>query len=189
MGKSVTVISGFTDVELPAVVTVSAATAVPAGTVQIVGIKPYSSGQTAVLTDAEYAALPASITRALGTASTVAEPARPSTDTRYTPVTTNATVTGTFTAAFGINRITLTGNVTTYRFPNSPVGTSSIVDLRITQDATGSRTITWTGSGAKFAGGTAPTLSTVAAKIDRLIFRSAGDGASWDLVTSLIALA
>jgi hypothetical protein len=192
MGKQVTVLNGFVDVMLPTVETVSVASSITgqsAGTVQIVTLAPYSSGAVVTLTDAEYAALSTSTTRALSAPSNVADPSRPSTDTSAAPVTTNATVTGTYTAALGVNVITLTGNVTTFKFPTVPVGSASAVDLVITQDGTGSRLITWTGSGAKFAGGTAPTLSTVAAKVDRLRFVSRGDGATWDLAYSAIALA
>ena len=45
--------------------------------------------------------------------------------------------------------------------------------LKITQDATGSRLITW-GTNWKWAGGTPPTLSTAPARIDVLMFVSDG---------------
>lgn len=192
MGKQITVLNGFIDVMLPTVETVTIASSITgqnAGTVQIVTLAPYSSGETHVLTDAEYAALSSSTTRALSAPTTVADPSRPTTDATSQPVSINATATGTVTAAVGVNRWTLTGNVTTFKFPTVPVGSSSTVDLILTQDATGSRTITWTNSGAKFPGGTAPTLTVTAAAVDRLRFKSRGDGATWDLVSSTLALA
>lgn len=173
MGKSVTIINGFTDVMLPSAT----------------GTHPYSSGQTAILTDAEYAALPTSTSRALTGVSTVADPQRPATDPRALAVTVTAAVTGSYTAKVGVNVITLTGNVTTFVFPTTPVGSASVVDLVIIQDATGSRLITWTASGAKFAGGTATVLTTTAAGVDRLRFLSRGDGATWDLIDVQKALA
>lgn len=192
MGKQVTVLNGFTDVMLPRVETVPVASTITgqsAGTTQVVVNAAYNAGETVTLTDAEYAALPAATTRCLSTPTNVADPARPSADTSAETVTTNAAVTGTYAAALGLNAITLTGNVATFTFPTVPVGSASRVDLVITQDATGSRTITWTGSGAKFAGGTAPTLSVAAHAVDRLRFVSRGDGATWDLVSSQLALA
>ncbi len=59
MGKLVTVKSGFTAVPLP-----------PQG-------RPFNAGQTQTLTDAEYAALPVSTTRAISLTSSPADPARP----------------------------------------------------------------------------------------------------------------
>jgi hypothetical protein len=53
--------------------------------------------------------------------------------------------------------ITLTGNVT-LSFTAPSVGVGNFL-LRIVQDVTGSRTITWP-AGVKWPGGTAPTLTT-----------------------------
>lgn len=57
---------------------------------------------------------------------------------------------------------TLTGNVT-YTFTN-PAGPTSVI-LRVVQDGTGSRTVTWP-SEVKWAGGSAPTLTTTAGATD-----------------------
>lgn len=57
---------------------------------------------------------------------------------------------------------TLTGNVTyTFTAPSGPAR----LQLRLIQDATGSRTVTWPAS-VKWPGGTAPTLSTAASSVD-----------------------
>lgn len=48
-----------------------------------------------------------------------------------------------------------------------------IFTVRILQDATGSRTVTWF-STIKWAGGVAPTLTTTANKADTFIFRCTG---------------
>jgi hypothetical protein len=57
------------------------------------------------------------------------------------------------------------------------------MDLVLTQDGTGSRLITWPSS-VKWANGTPPTLSTVAASVDRLVFVTYNNGTTWygDLV-------
>lgn len=73
-----------------------------------------------------------------------------------------------------ISRITLSANCT-LTFPTAAAGKS--FTLVLVQDATGSRTITWPGT-AKWAGGTAPTLSTGASKVDVLTFTCA-DGTNW----------
>ena len=73
--------------------------------------------------------------------------------------------------------VTLTGSIgTALTFSNLPSDGSITLTLIITQDATGSRTITWP-SGTKWAGGTAPTLSTAANAVDivtLVVNRSAG---------------
>ena len=57
---------------------------------------------------------------------------------------------------------TLTGNVTfTFTAPTGPTR----IQLRLIQDGTGSRSVTWPGT-VKWEGGTAPTLSTSAASVD-----------------------
>ena len=72
--------------------------------------------------------------------------------------------------------ITLTGNAT-ITMPTAAVGKSFILLLR--QDATGSRTVTW--STVNWAGGTAPTITSTASKQDIYSFFS--DGTSWYGVT------
>ena len=68
--------------------------------------------------------------------------------------------------------ITLTGNAT-ITMPTATSGKSFIMYLK--QDATGSRTVTW--STVKWAGGTAPTITSTASKQD--IFSFFSDGSSW----------
>lgn len=74
---------------------------------------------------------------------------------------------------------TLTGNVT-YTF-TAPGGVGNFL-LKIVQDATGSRTVTWPAS-VKWPGGTAPTLSTAANAIDIVTFYY--DGTSYYGTSSL----
>lgn len=62
--------------------------------------------------------------------------------------------------------ITLSANAT-FTF-TAPLGGGSFL-LRVVQDATGSRTATWPGT-VKWAGGTAPTLSTAASAEDIVTF-------------------
>lgn len=61
---------------------------------------------------------------------------------------------------------TLTGNCT-FTF-TAPGGACSLV-LRLAQDATGSRTVTWPAA-VKWSGGTPPTLTTTASKVDIITF-------------------
>lgn len=73
-----------------------------------------------------------------------------------------------------IHYVTLTA-ACTFTFPTAAAGKS--FTLVLIQDATGSRTATWPAS-VKWAGGTAPTLTTTAAKRDVLSFMCA-DGSTW----------
>lgn len=73
-----------------------------------------------------------------------------------------------------IHDVTLTANCT-FTFPTVAAGKSFLV--RLTQDATGSRTATWPAT-VKWPGGLAPTLSTAAGKQDVISFVSVG-GANW----------
>lgn len=68
--------------------------------------------------------------------------------------------------------ITLTGNATV-TMPTAAAGKSFILLLR--QDATGSRTVTWTT--VQWPGATAPTITSTASKQDIYSFFS--DGTSW----------
>jgi hypothetical protein len=108
-----------------------------------------------------------------------------------TPSLTNPTVTNYVETPFSANSstaitlaltngtvqiITLTAS-TTITMPTAVSGKSFIMYLR--QDATGSRTVTW--STVKWAGGTAPTITSTASKQDIYSFFS--DGTSWYGVT------
>lgn len=167
MGKQVTVLSGFQAVPLP-----------QAGN----PYKPFKGGATAILTDAEYSGLPLSVTRCLSsTVATVAEPSRPSTDPNAKSVVVNLTATGTVALASGMNKFTLTGNLTVTFPTTATVGTKTEVELVAIQDATGSRTLTLPAS-AKKAGGTAVTLTTAAASVDYLKFETVDGGVTWILV-------
>jgi hypothetical protein len=166
MGKQVTVKQGFSAVPLPT---------------QTNPNKPFNGGQTAILTDAEYAALPASVTRALGSPTTVAEPARNSTDPNAKTLNDVTGATGTVALKSGPNRLSMTGNVTV-TFPTTGVtpGTRNELEVVCIQDATGSRTLTLPAA-AKKAGGTAVTLTTAANSVDYLKFETFDGGVTWIL--------
>lgn len=67
----------------------------------------------------------------------------------------------------GINQaVTLAGN-RTFTMSNPVAGQTYCV--KITQDASGSRTVTWP-STVKWAGGSAPTLTTTASYVDHITF-------------------
>lgn len=92
----------------------------------------------------------------------------------------NTTGTMTINLANGsIFTATLTGDVTTTTFTNesnSPVAGNSFT-LILTQDGTGSRTVTWPAE-VKWSGG-APILSTGAADIDIFSFITPDSGTTW----------
>jgi hypothetical protein len=69
-------------------------------------------------------------------------------------------------SAGNVHKSTLTGNCT-YTFTAPPTG--SVVILRVVQDGTGSRTVTWPAA-VHWPGGTAPTLTTTASKVDVFTF-------------------
>ena len=84
-------------------------------------------------------------------------------------------------ASGSIKTITLTANCT-LTLTGATSGTAATLELVLTQDATGSRTITWPAS-VKWSGG-APTLSTAAASVDRIVLTTYNGGTTWyaDLV-------
>ena len=79
-------------------------------------------------------------------------------------------------------KLTLTGNATlTFTAPTGGAGNIWRIRLRVIQDATGSRTVTW--PTIKWAGGSAPTLTTTASGIDIITFEY--DGTNYYGVPSL----
>lgn len=66
-----------------------------------------------------------------------------------------------------VSKVTLTGNCTfTFTAPGTGAG---VLVLELAQDATGSRTATWPAA-VHWSGGTAPTLTTTASKVDVFTF-------------------
>jgi hypothetical protein len=72
--------------------------------------------------------------------------------------------------------VTLT-SATTFSFTGATSGKACSFGLYLSQDATGSRTVTW--PTVKWAGGTAPTLTTTASATDVLVFESLDGGTTW----------
>jgi hypothetical protein len=94
-----------------------------------------------------------------------------------TPYSANSSTAITLALTNGtVQIITLTGNAT-ITMPTATSGKSFIMYLK--QDATGSRTVTW--STVKWAGGTAPTITSTASKQD--IYSFFADGTNWYGVT------
>jgi hypothetical protein len=90
-----------------------------------------------------------------------------------TPYSANSSTAITLDLTNGtVQIITLTGNAT-ITMPTATSGKSFIMFLK--QDATGSRTVTW--STVKWAGGTAPTITSTASRQDILSFFA--DGTNW----------
>jgi hypothetical protein len=88
-------------------------------------------------------------------------------------ITTNNAVTGSVTLDFSTTsgyEITLTGNATlTFTAPTNTSGYRNKIWLKVKQDATGSRLITFPAS-VKWAGAAAPVLTTTAAGVDIITF-------------------
>lgn len=90
-----------------------------------------------------------------------------------TPYSANSSTAITLALTNGtVQIITLTGNAT-ITMPTATSGKSFILYLK--QDATGSRTVTW--STVKWPGGTAPTITSTASKQD--IYSFFADGTNW----------
>lgn len=96
-----------------------------------------------------------------------------------------AVVTANTGTAYGINlasgnvfNLTATGNVT-FTFSGATASKACSFALYLKQDATGSRTVTWPSGSVKWAGGTAPTISTAANALDILVFESIDGGTTW----------
>jgi len=112
---------------------------------------------------------------------------RATTDTLTSKTLTNPTVTNYVETPYSANSstaitlaltngtvqiITLTGNAT-ITMPTAVSGKSFTILLK--QDATGSRTVTW--ATVAWPGGTAPTITSTASKMDKYVFIS--DGTYW----------
>lgn len=80
-----------------------------------------------------------------------------------------------------VKTITLNANCT-FTLSGATSGRATSLELVLTQDGTGSRTVTWPAA-VKWAGG-APTLSTAAAAVDRIVLVTYNAGTTWyaDLV-------
>jgi hypothetical protein len=90
-----------------------------------------------------------------------------------TPYSANSSTAITLSLANGtVQIITLTGNAT-ITMPTAVSGKSFTLLLK--QDATGSRTVTWTT--VSWPSATAPTITSTASKMDKFVFIS--DGTSW----------
>jgi hypothetical protein len=90
-----------------------------------------------------------------------------------TAFSANSSTAITLTTANGtVQVITLTGTAT-ITMPTAVAGKSFLMYLK--QDATGSRAITW--STVKWPGGTTPTITSTASKMD--IFSFFSDGTNW----------
>jgi hypothetical protein len=92
-------------------------------------------------------------------------------DTDGATITFNLALTNWHTVTVGGNRtLAVSGGVTGQQFT-----------LVLVQDGTGSRTVTWF-SGIKWAGGSAPTLTTTANKADIFTFKQTGTGAYYGMI-------
>lgn len=78
----------------------------------------------------------------------------------------------------GVKMVTLTAPNCDFGFNAGMPDTVDGLEIVVTQDATGGRTITWTDT-VFWAGGVPPVLSTAPGATDRLVFTSYNGGATW----------
>src|SRR4029077_12752068 len=76
----------------------------------------------------------------------------------YLAASVSGTVTVNYTTA-RVQRLTMTGNITTLTLTGTTVGLACGLTLYLVQDSTGSRLVTWPSS-VKWPRATAPTLTT-----------------------------
>lgn len=76
--------------------------------------------------------------------------------------------------------LSLTANATINNPSGTPVDGQQLM-IRMKQDATGGRTVSW-GTSYRFSAGTAPTITTTASKTDYVGFQYNGTDSVWDCV-------
>lgn len=84
-----------------------------------------------------------------------------------------------------VHKVTLNQNVSSVVFSNvnpDPSQTTTVI-LKVSQDITGGRTVTFPAT-IRWAGGTVPTITTNPNRHDRLVFISDDGGATWDGMVS-----
>jgi len=104
--------------------------------------------------------------------------ARVEANVAYTPpvVITVAGTTVIDCNASNVFTLAMTANISTLTINNANPGQS--INMRLTQDGTGSRTIAWPAS-FKWTGGSAPVLSTTAGRVDLLVATYFADTGFW----------
>jgi hypothetical protein len=103
---------------------------------------------------------------------------------RYTELSTAVTATATTNLDFSLGNnfdITMSASITTITKSNAPAsGRVYSMTLFLTQSGAGSFTVAWAGLGTvKWAGGTAPTLTTTTGKTDIIVLVTKDGGTTW----------
>jgi hypothetical protein len=80
--------------------------------------------------------------------------------------------------------LTLASSSWTMGSPSNPTD-GQVIRFRLTQDATGSRTVAWA-SAYDFGAGSAPTLSTAASKVDVIAFEYVASLSKWCYLGSVL---
>jgi hypothetical protein len=136
---------------------------------QVIGASTLAATNTTTLTASGMATLSAGL-NVTGEAVITGAARTPST-------ATNATATTTLDCrASNVFRVAMGTNITTLTLSNP--GDGQTVNIRFVQDGTGGRTVTWPAS-FRWAGASAPTLSTAADRVDLLVASYFADTGTW----------
>ena len=97
----------------------------------------------------------------------------------YTPTGTTQTLTYSTGPAFEVDLESVTGNITMTLSGGPPSGTYGNIIVKVTQDSTTARTITWAGGTFEWAGGTAHVMTTTLNGFSIYTFETWDGGTTW----------
>ena len=123
---------------------------------------------------------PTGVTGPTGAGLTGATGVTGATGSGHTTVVThgNTGTTETFDVSAGDFHTATLDNDCTFTFTGAVNGILSVLAIRLTQDGTGNRLVTWPGS-VVWPAGVAPTLQTAASAVDELTFDTTDGGTTW----------
>lgn len=97
----------------------------------------------------------------------------------YTPTGTTQTLTYSDGPAFQVDLESVTGNITITLSGGPPTGTYGQIIVKVTQDSTVARTITWAGGTFRWAGGVAHVMNSTLNGFSIYTFETWDGGTSW----------